>query len=206
MNTRQDCKKQATLPRPIPIPNTPTTTIIYPPEGPTRLTFLVIETRENDGYKKKIAQNRGDFPCSQDIHKEKLFMTTLSHEQEPQRWLIQQLQYTQEMEKVDPDGEMQIDAEEDIAMEMFFDFTEHTMNWRIWYVYKVIDDLFPCSLNDLGIYSSIEQCLTLWRADLKDKNYPDEDESNAVAKELVILGLSIIQPQLVEVVPPIVSV
>lgn len=107
-----------------------------------------------------------------------------------QRWLVQPLQYTEEMNKRGEDGEDQTLAEEAIAAQLFYYFLESSIMGHARYAYDCLREHFPClpgeslQVQPTAVVSALADCLYRWHDSVADNIHPSEAEATEVSQQL----------------------
>jgi hypothetical protein len=113
---------------------------------------------------------------------------------------MSRLTYSKAFDEIDPEGDLQIDAEEAIAAQLFDDWGEFTLFWHACRIIARIGmDFFPQEDPTIETYMRLVQdvydFLTRWQPALESEAGPDEDEAAQAGRDILILVFSRLKPE-----------
>lgn len=131
--------------------------------------------------------------------------------QEHSKWLRQPLHYTEAINEWDQDGSKRAAAESAITVQLSAHFLEYCFVEHTRAILDCIQEHFPrlpeepaqtTQERDQIVVALLFNCLYPWHDSVADHIRPSEAEATEGSRELVLLGLSLLFPHLVEVVSP----
>ena len=118
--------------------------------------------------------------------------------------MVQEPHYSTVFNQIDPDGDMQVTAEELIAAQLSENYEANTQlehaHWIIQYVSETFcpeDFVLPVAAT-LDLFCSVYDYLGHWQNGLQEPNdRPDEGEAGQAGKDLLLLVLQALRPEYV---------
>src|SRR5579875_164299 len=130
-----------------------------------------------------------------------------------QKWLQKPLRYTEAINKQDETGEKRQAAERAITVQLSNRWLEHSFVEHARSVYACILEHFPpvpeAALahppEEARVVLALLDCIYRWYDGVADYIHPSEAEATEVSQQLILLGLSLLSPYLVEASPQVVE-